>query len=108
MPQIAKVMGARVVAVCRGSAKADALRKLGADAVVDTAEAGKDVPLRQLIKAWPIVLIYSIQEVELRVKEALHHGLVGTVEAGKDFPLAAHQGAASYPVQGQEVMLRVL
>ncbi|KAK9818978.1 hypothetical protein WJX81_001512 [Elliptochloris bilobata] len=49
--QIAKVMGARVVAVCRGSAKAAALRALGADAVVDTAAAGKDVPLRQLIKA---------------------------------------------------------
>ncbi len=45
-------MGARVVAVCRGRAKADALRQLGADAVVDTAEAGKDVPLRQLIKVW--------------------------------------------------------
>lgn len=50
--QIAKVMGARVVAVCRGDAKAAALRALGADAVVDTAAAGKDVPLRQLIKAW--------------------------------------------------------
>lgn len=59
--QIAKVMGARVVAVCRGSAKAEALRKLGADAVVDTAEAGKDVPLRQLIKAWPhcVSVFYS-------------------------------------------------
>jgi len=44
-------MGARMVAVCRGAAKADALRALGADAVVDTAAAGKDVPLRQLIKA---------------------------------------------------------
>lgn len=50
--QIAKVMGARVVAVCRGDTKAAALRALGADAVVDTAAAGKDVPLRKLIKAW--------------------------------------------------------
>lgn len=48
-----------MVAVCRGSAKADALRKLGADAVVDTAEAGKDVPLRQLIKAWPYCICVS-------------------------------------------------
>ena len=46
------MLGARVVAVCRGGAKAAALRALGADAVVDTAAAGKDVPLRQLIKAW--------------------------------------------------------
>ncbi len=53
-------MGARVVAVCRGSAKADALRKLGADAVVDTAEAGKDVPLRQLIKVLHMCILLKI------------------------------------------------
>ena len=52
-------MGARVVAVCRGDAKAAALRALGADAVVDTAAAGKDVPLRQLIKAWVPICLHS-------------------------------------------------
>ena len=53
-------MGARVVAVCRGDAKAAALRALGADAVVDTAAAGKDVPLRQLIKAWAPLCFCSL------------------------------------------------
>ena len=47
--QIAKAMGAKVVAVCRGEAKAAALRQLGADAVIDTAKQ-PDTPLRALIK----------------------------------------------------------
>ena len=47
--QIAKVLGARVVAVVRGQAKVTALRELGADVVIDSA-AHKDEPLRKLIK----------------------------------------------------------
>jgi D-arabinose 1-dehydrogenase-like Zn-dependent alcohol dehydrogenase len=47
--QVSKVLGARVVAVARGSAKASALRELGADVVIDSA-ANKDEPLRKLIK----------------------------------------------------------
>ena len=76
--QIAKVMGARVVAVCRGAAKADALRALGADAVVDTADAGKDVPLRQLIKARAAPGPWPCGSRTLRPEVALH-GIVCTV-----------------------------
>ena len=47
--QIAKVLGARVVAVVRGQAKVTALRDLGADVVINSA-AHKDEPLRKLIK----------------------------------------------------------
>ena len=47
--QIAKAMGGRVIAVCRGEAKARALTQLGADAVIDTSQHG-DTPLRALIK----------------------------------------------------------
>ncbi|BDA44288.1 Quinone oxidoreductase-like protein 2 [Coccomyxa sp. Obi] len=47
--QICKAMGAKVVAVCRGSSKAEALRRLGADAVIDTSQQ-PDTPLRNLIK----------------------------------------------------------
>jgi len=50
--QISKVLGARVVAVARGSAKANALRELGADVVIDSS-ATKDEPLRKLIKVHP-------------------------------------------------------
>ena len=53
MLQISKVVGARVVAVARGKAKADALRDMGADVVIDSA-AHKDEPLRKLIKVFPI------------------------------------------------------
>ncbi|KAK9915971.1 hypothetical protein WJX75_006753 [Coccomyxa subellipsoidea] len=47
--QISKAMGAKVVAVCRGSSKAEALKRLGADAVIDTSQH-PDTPLRALIK----------------------------------------------------------
>jgi NADPH:quinone reductase-like Zn-dependent oxidoreductase len=47
--QIAKAVGCRVVAVARGAAKAEALRKLGADVAIDT-EAHPDKQLRVLIK----------------------------------------------------------
>lgn len=47
--QIAKALGARVIAVCRGSNKADALRRLGADAVIESSQQN-DTPLRALIK----------------------------------------------------------
>lgn len=50
--QISKVVGARVVAVARGKAKAAALRDLGADVVIDSS-AHKEEPLRKLIKANP-------------------------------------------------------
>ena len=52
--QIAKAMGAKVVAVCRGEAKAAALAQLGADAVVDTSRQ-PDTPLRALIRVLPFV-----------------------------------------------------
>jgi D-arabinose 1-dehydrogenase-like Zn-dependent alcohol dehydrogenase len=38
--QISKLLGARVVAVTRGTDKAAFLQRLGADAVIDTAAAG--------------------------------------------------------------------
>ena len=47
--QIAHVKGARVIAVARGAEKAQALKGLGADAVIDTA-AVSDKPLRASIK----------------------------------------------------------
>ena len=47
--QISKAMGAKVVAVCRGEAKAAALRQLGADSVIDTSQQ-PEKPLRALIK----------------------------------------------------------
>lgn len=47
--QIAKAMGGRVIAVCRGEAKARALTQLGADAVIDTSQQ-PGTPLRALIK----------------------------------------------------------
>jgi hypothetical protein len=50
-PQIGKLLGARVVAVTSGAAKADYLRSLGADAVVDAAAAPAGAPLHKLIKA---------------------------------------------------------
>lgn len=40
-PQIAKAVGARVVAVARGAAKLEALRAQGADVCVDSAALGK-------------------------------------------------------------------
>ncbi|GBF97766.1 quinone oxidoreductase [Raphidocelis subcapitata] len=49
--QIGKLVGARVVAVTSGAAKADYLRGLGADAVVDAAAAPKGTPLHKLIRA---------------------------------------------------------
>ena len=45
-------MGGRVIAVCRGEAKARALTQLGADAVIDTSQHA-DTPLRALIKVAP-------------------------------------------------------
>ena len=36
--QIGKVVGAKVIAVARGAAKAEVLRQLGADVVIDTSE----------------------------------------------------------------------
>lgn len=56
--QISKVLGARVVAVARGSAKASALRELGADVVIDSS-ANKDEPLRKLIKVLHFALRWS-------------------------------------------------
>ena len=47
--QVAKVMGAIVVAYCRGADKAAALRELGADHIIDSA--ADDRPLRQQVKA---------------------------------------------------------
>ena len=47
--QIAHVLGAKVVAVARGSDKARALKELGADDVIDTAAVG-DKALRASIK----------------------------------------------------------
>ncbi len=44
------MVGARVVAVARGKAKAAALTEMGADVVIDSS-AHKDEPLRKLIKA---------------------------------------------------------
>ena len=44
------MLGARVVAVARGKAKAVALTDLGADVVIDSS-AHKEEPLRKLIKA---------------------------------------------------------
>jgi hypothetical protein len=55
-------MGAKVVAVCRGSAKAAALKQLGADAVVDTAQH-PDTPLRALIKVIIPFLLYPLHEL---------------------------------------------
>ena len=46
--QIAKVKGAKVIAVARGQAKTEALKKIGADIVIDSSNI--DVQLRQLIK----------------------------------------------------------
>ncbi|KAK9802830.1 hypothetical protein WJX73_003729 [Symbiochloris irregularis] len=48
--QIAHTVGAKVVAVARGPEKAQALKGLGADHVIDTSTCG-DKPLRQCIKA---------------------------------------------------------
>ena len=50
MEQIAKAVGAQVVAVARGQTKARFLKELGADVVIDTA-ALKDDQLRARIKA---------------------------------------------------------
>jgi hypothetical protein len=49
--QIGKIVGARVVAVTSGATKAEFLRGLGADAVVDAAAAPPGTPLHKLIKA---------------------------------------------------------
>jgi NADPH-dependent curcumin reductase CurA len=49
--QIGKLVGARVIAVTSGAAKADYLRGLGADAVVDAAAAPEGAPLHKLIRA---------------------------------------------------------
>jgi NADPH:quinone reductase-like Zn-dependent oxidoreductase len=54
--QISKALGGRVVAVCRGAKKAESLRGLGADAVIDTSQQ-QDTPLRVLIKVTDILLI---------------------------------------------------
>lgn len=45
--QIAKIKGAKVIAVARGAAKCEVLRGLGADLVVDSSS---NVPLRSAIK----------------------------------------------------------
>ncbi len=58
--QIAKAMGGRVIAVCRGEAKARALTQLGADAVIDTSQHA-DTPLRALIKVAPVCLSYTVK-----------------------------------------------
>ena len=58
--QIGKVVGARVVAVARGAAKAAMLRDLGADVVIDTS-AHKEEPLRKLIKVAPIPEPHAVQ-----------------------------------------------
>ncbi|KAI8473312.1 MAG: hypothetical protein J3K34DRAFT_411610 [Monoraphidium minutum] len=49
--QIGKLVGARVIAVTSGAAKADYLRGLGSDAVVDAAAAPPGTPLHKLIRA---------------------------------------------------------
>ena len=46
--QISKAVGARVIAVCRGAAKAEALKRLGADEVID--QSAESAPLRAQIK----------------------------------------------------------
>ena len=46
--QISKAVGARVIAVCRGAAKAEALKRLGADEVID--QSAESAPLRSQIK----------------------------------------------------------
>ena len=46
--QISKAVGATVIAVCRGAAKAEALRRLGADEVID--QSADNSPLRSQIK----------------------------------------------------------
>uniref|UniRef100_A0A7S0S512 Enoyl reductase (ER) domain-containing protein n=1 Tax=Chlamydomonas leiostraca TaxID=1034604 RepID=A0A7S0S512_9CHLO len=49
--QIAKVIGAKVIAVTQGAQKCDFLRQQGADAVIDTSTMSKEQPLHKLIKA---------------------------------------------------------
>ncbi len=46
--QISKAVGATVIAVCRGAAKAEALKRLGADEVID--QSANSTPLRAQIK----------------------------------------------------------
>ena len=46
--QISKAVGARVIAVCRGAAKAEALKRLGAGEVID--QSAESAPLRAQIK----------------------------------------------------------
>ena len=46
--QISKAVGATVIAVCRGANKAQALRRLGADEVID--QSADNSPLRSQIK----------------------------------------------------------
>ena len=50
--QISKAVGATVIAVCRGAAKAEALRRLGADEVID--QSADNSPLRAQIKVFPL------------------------------------------------------
>ena len=49
--QISKAVGARVIAVCRGAAKTEALKRLGADEVID--QSAESAPLRAQIKVLP-------------------------------------------------------
>lgn len=49
--QIAKLLGAKVVAVDLGPDKAAFLRSQGADVVVDASQASKERPLHKMIKA---------------------------------------------------------
>lgn len=49
--QIAKLLGARVVAVDLGPDKANFLRSQGADAVIDAGQATKEQPLHKMIKS---------------------------------------------------------
>lgn len=49
--QIAKLVGAHVVAVATGPGKAAFLRSQGADVVIDASTITKETPLHELIKA---------------------------------------------------------
>ena len=51
--QISKAVGATVIAVCRGAAKAEALKRLGADEVID--QSADSTPLRAQIKVSPLL-----------------------------------------------------
>lgn len=58
LSQIAHTVGATVIAVARGAEKAQALKALGADHVIDTSTCG-DKPLRSCIKVTDLVFLIS-------------------------------------------------